>query len=242
MNHFKTASLLVMLAMVTLAAADPQPEPDVGTKIEPKTGFENLAEQLDDLALQHAIDVRGLALLKTFPPARVSAGGVEKQLQALLFDFNYVAIRGKDGIEQIIVLGIKQHVPDETIISTSKQGEHHFIEAALTGPNGDRIDVTLMIDTGAAYIVLPKTMIDELGLEEDALTEGRLQTANGMVKAQLGELSSLEIGDQVVDKVAAAFVEDDRLGNVKLLGMNVLNLYRFTLDDEQQTMTLLKIK
>lgn len=32
MNHFKTASLLVMLAMVTLAAADPQPEPDVGTK------------------------------------------------------------------------------------------------------------------------------------------------------------------------------------------------------------------
>ena len=63
-----------------------------------------------------------------------------------------------------------------------------------------------------------------------------------MVKAQLGELSSLEIGDQVVDKVAAAFVEDDRLGNVKLLGMNVLNLYRFTLDDEQQTMTLLKIK
>jgi len=234
--------MLVMITLLNLAAADPQPETEVKAKAKAKAGFDNLAEQLDDLALQHDIDIRGLALLKASPPVHSSAGVIEKQLQVLLSDYNYVAIRGDDGIEQIIVLGFKQHVPDETIINTSKKGQNHFIEAALIGPSGDRVEVTLMIDTGAAYIVLPKTMIAKLGLDEAALSESKLQTANGMVKAEVGELSSLEIGDQVLDKVAAAFVEDDRLGDVKLLGMNVLNMYRFTLDDEQQTMTLLKIK
>ena len=238
MKNFKTIAMLIMFAVLNPAAADPQPE----TTVQTKAGFANLAEQLDDLALQHDIDVRGLSLLKASPPVHSSGGGVEKQLQALLFDFNYVAIRGNEGIEQVIILGFKQHVPDEIIINTSKKGQNHFIEAALTGPSGERVEVTLMIDTGAAYIVLPKTMIAELGLDEAALTESKLQTANGMVKAQVGELASLEIGDQILDKVSAAFVDDQLLGDVKLLGMNVLNLYRFTLDDEQQTMTLLKIK
>jgi aspartyl protease family protein len=211
-----------------------------GSVQKPSRNFADLEEQINYIAATYDIDIEGAELLKS-DPARSVKGSIERQLKTLLADFNYVAIQeARDSIERVIILGRKQHFPDETVLDTKKKGKSHIIEVTIIGNNGMRRNLSLIVDTGSEYIVLPQSMISELGLEEKLLRERKLQTANGVVDAKFGQLTSIELGNETVNSVLAAFVDEKLLGGAKLLGMNVLRHFRFTLDDDEQTITLIK--
>ena len=82
--------------------------------------------------------------------------------------------------------------------------------------------------------------METLGLSEETTEERGLQTANGVADAHIGQLENLQIGNEIIRNVEVAFVDDELLGNVKLLGMNVLTRFRFTLDNQNQTITLVR--
>ena len=48
----------------------------------------------------------------------------------------------------------------------------------------------------------------------------------------------VEIGPEIVSDVEVAFVADEQLGDVRLLGMSVLGRYLVTIDDELDRITL----
>lgn len=206
-----------------------------------KFEFANLAEQLDQISQQHGIDIRGLEPAVAMPARRPVSGDIERQLEVLLSGFNYAASWAKDGkIEDVIILGLKTAAPKKTVMTTRRVGKNHIILAAIRGINNSRIEIELVVDTGASYIVLPESMIDSLGLDGDSMDERMMQSVNGRVNAKLGRLSALEFGNEIIRNVEVAFIEDELLGGVKLLGMNVLNRYRITLDDQKQTITFIR--
>ena len=87
---------------------------------------------------------------------------------------------------------------------------------------------------------MPESLITPLGYARDQLEIARLQTANGILEAQVGKLKAISLGNQIIHDVDIAFVDNNLLGNVILLGMNVLSQYRIILDDEENQITLIE--
>jgi clan AA aspartic protease (TIGR02281 family) len=96
----------------------------------------------------------------------------------------------------------------------------------------------LLIDTGADAVVLPTSMIAPLGLEQDALEEREVQTANGRAQALMGTLEAVWLDGERLGGVTVAFLEQEKLGTPGLLGMSVLGRYQMTIDDENNRLTL----
>ncbi|MCI0653576.1 MAG: retroviral-like aspartic protease family protein [Methylococcaceae bacterium] len=204
--------------------------------------FRSLADQLDDLAYRNNITIDGLELTASQPPKRVTGDSTER-VKRLLAEFNYVTILTSErSIERIIILGEKQVFPRGVTLHTRKKGKNHTIEGRVTGANGKQIPVSLVIDTGADYLVLPKSMMESFGVDPDSSETRKLQTANGLTDARIAKVKTLQIGNELIPDIEAAFIEDDQLGDSKLLGMNVLQRYRVTLDDREQTVTLIKVE
>jgi predicted aspartyl protease len=86
--------------------------------------------------------------------------------------------------------------------------------------------------------VLPLTLAGKLGFDRKDLEERDMQTANGKVTASYATLSGLWLGEVRIGDVAAAFIEDEKLGGNGLLGMSVLGRYKVTIDDENSRLTL----
>ena len=121
---------------------------------------------------------------------------------------------------------------------TSRRGSHHLVDALLIGPGGKRRTFPLMLDTGASIVVLPSSMIEDLGFEDGDLRPGTANTANGPVPIHLGTLRRVRIGRAAVDGVAVGFIADDKIGETSLLGMSFLNHFRVTIDDSGNRLTL----
>jgi aspartyl protease family protein len=197
--------------------------------------YENLAAQIQALAAQNGFSLVGLSRIEDVP-AKSLTGPPRQRLQAALDGYNHVMAGNK-----LIVLGKAQWVapiPKETVLPTRRIGLHHVIDATLTGLSKAELQVGLMIDTGASVSVLPLSMADTLGLAHDDLAERQVQTAKGQVRAKIGVLSALRLGNQKITDVEVAFIEDALLGDNRLLGMNVLGRYRMTLDDQRNQLTL----
>ncbi len=198
-----------------------------------------LADQLDTLSIRNDFIILGLERTETHPPKR-SRGKAQQQLKQLLSNFNYIMTHSIEGeVEKIIITGEKLVRQRGVIIDTERHGNHHMIKGFISGLNPDKIEVAFMIDTGADYIALPESMLEPLGIPASSLKQISLQTANGKITGNLGRLKSVEIGNEVIENVAAAFLPDKALNGTKLLGMNVLGRYQITLDNKQQTMTLI---
>lgn len=202
--------------------------------------YRNLAEQLDDLAYRHDFVIDGLEIVEDKPPRRIR-GDLPRKLERLLAGLNYATVlRYDQSIERIIILGEKPVLPQRLILPTRKVGNNHTIEAQITGANGKQIDVSLLIDTGADYLVLPLSLMETFEIDPDLAETRKLQTANGLTEARMAKVARLKIGGEVIDDLEAAFVADEQLGDTKLLGMNVLKRYRVTIDDRAQTITLIR--
>lgn len=200
----------------------------------------SLADQLENLSISNNFIISGIEQTERHPPKRIR-GKVQQQIKLLLSGFNYIMTHSIEGqIKKIIITGEKLPKQRGLIIDTKRQGNHHLVTGIISGPSPDKIEVTFLIDTGADYITLPQSMLDSLGIATDSLTKISLQTANGKITGNLGQLKTVEIGNEVLENIAAVFIPDKALNGVKLLGMNALGRYQITLDDKRQTMTLIK--
>lgn len=222
----------------------------------------DVEEELEQLMAEHGFEVRGIEQTAAHQ-GRVDDVDLVPRLRLLLDDFDHVIVQGSDGgVERVLILGEKVAVVappmdfgdpsddelldatdgqlgDSILIPTQRRGTSHSVNLTLQGPNGRKIQQTLLIDTGSDHVVLPASLIGPLGMAPNELTKQTVQTANGTVDARLGTLPGVFLDDiNRVEGVSVAFIEDSRLGGNALLGMSLLGRFLVTIDDEQNQLTL----
>lgn len=202
---------------------------------------EGLYEQAVSLQNQLQIRIDGLEKIKNEKKINLN-GNPEQQLLKVLSPFNQVISRNKDGqIERIVIVNKKQLRDKHRIILPARlQGKHLLVPVSISGNGKYWQNLDMLIDTGADSVVLPVSMITELGISESLLSQEMIQTANGVVEAKVGRLQALKIAGEIIENVETAFIDDDRLGPNSLLGMSVLGQYQLTIDDKSQSVTLFK--
>lgn len=221
---------------------------------------EGMPDQLQTLASRHGFKVQGFELLAPAPARRVS-GSPRMQIRKLLENYNYILVgTPNDGVEKVIIMGAKgQNAPPpgnestkatptsgtdpeqadgEIIVPTRQENGHHLVDGELTGSSGDGVTVTMTVDTGASFIVLPQSMAAELGFDVEELGKRQVSTANGLAEAAVGTLAAVAVGEAKVDGAEVAFIDDEKLGDHALLGMSVLGRFQFELDSEQSRLIL----
>ena len=200
---------------------------------------EDLYSQIKSLAEQHQFVVIGLE--KIGDEGTINAKGtVQQQIALLMTSFNHIIIRNdKAGIERLIILDKKtaNHL-GRIVVPIVTRNNHYFINASIKGTDNIWIDIELLIDTGANTMVLPLSMMSKLKLPKKDMKQSELQTVNGKVNAYTGQLPALEVGNEIVENIAVAFVEDKLIGDHSLLGMSFRRLYRFAIDAEQNHISL----
>ena len=203
----------------------------------------SLRNELEVLASQHSFTISGINKLEDEAANLGSEASLEERLKSLLSGYNYLLVHDATGeISELRILG--PHASAEELerrvsVKTMRRGVHHWVEAILVGPRGARRTLPLLVDTGASTVVLPNSMIEELGFKPSELQDGETQTAAGSVNVKLGQLYSVQVGHAHLRDVAVGFIEDDKLGEQPLLGMSFLGRFRLTIDDENNRVMLL---
>ncbi len=201
-----------------------------------------LRAQLADLAARNDFAIDGLDRVAE-APARLPNGDLRTQIETLLAGYNHMLMVRRGAVERVVVLGPKAPPGprlDRVTIRTTRSGRHHVASAVLVGTGRTRLDVAMLIDTGATTIVLPASMIERLGYRPDDLADAVMQTANGRVTGKQAVLRSVTMGSVVARDVAVSFIDDDRLGGKALLGMSFLGRFRMTIDDARNVVTLVR--
>jgi clan AA aspartic protease (TIGR02281 family) len=224
-----------------------------------------VAEELELLSEENDFTVVGLETTID-AVGRADREELYPRLRRLLENFDHVIVQGTDGaVERVIILGEKvPFVPPpppaasdaspspgtaaeqvdptaegaEIVVATEQDGSQHTVKASLEGAGGQRVDRTLLVDTGADFVVLPASLVGALGLDPNRLTQTEMQTANGKVTGRTGIIPGVWLGEHRVGDVQAAFIEDGKLGAGGLLGMSVLGRFTMTIDDKQGQLTL----
>jgi aspartyl protease family protein len=204
-------------------------------------GTDDLFSQIQALQNQNNIQVTGLERIQNAKKIMTS-GDLEQQIKQLFASYNHIVSRNTKGkIERIVIINKKQKRKDNRIVlPTSLQGNHFTVSVSLSGDGRVWQTVDMVIDTGADLVVLPESMIDQLGLTDSKFTLGKMHTANGMADAKIGLLKELKIAGETVENVEVAFIADQLLGENRLLGMSVLGRYQVNIDDKAQLITLIK--
>lgn len=204
---------------------------------------EELRGQLGRLASQHAFAIDGLDRIGAEDAPELVSGDLASRLRELLRNYNHLMIAGPGkAVERVVILGQKRGAPGappDPAVTLTRDGAHHRVEALVTGPNGRKLPLSLIIDTGASNLVLPESMIPALGFRDQDLRPSESQTASGSLAVRMGVLKSVALGEHEADDVGVTFVADRKLGNLHLLGMSYLGRYRFTIDDQKGELILM---
>jgi aspartyl protease family protein len=111
------------------------------------------------------------------------------------------------------------------IVLTKDRNGHFAVDARV---DGRRLE--FMVDTGASHIAIPMREAARLGIfPRPSEFTVRVNTANGVTKAAMVQLRTVEIGDILVRDVPAIVHPDEGL-SVNLLGMSFLSRVRWTHD------------
>src|SRR5215471_17786863 len=126
-----------------------------------------LRSRLEDLAAESGFAIGGLEWIGP-EAAGDERGSVSDRLNSLLRDYNYTILHdGRGGIEKVLITSRKiweaKVWADSATVYTVRVGNRHQVEATIAGPNGVVRTVPLIIDTGATSLVLPASLILELG-------------------------------------------------------------------------------
>ena len=201
----------------------------------------DLYEQILDVQNQLNIKIIGLDRIKNEEKI-ATRGNLNQQIEQLLASFNHIVSRNNKGeIERIVIVNKKHKSETQTIIlPTTHQGNHYIVSTQLTGDGSIWESMDMVIDTGADIVVLPASMISKLGMNNNNFSIQKMQTANGRADAKIGVLHTLKLGGETINDVQVAFIADKLLGNHKLLGMSALNRYQINIDDQSQSITLIK--
>lgn len=113
--------------------------------------------------------------------------------------------------------------PGRNVVLSKGQNGHFQVDARVDGRR-----VEFLVDTGASHIALREREAARLGIyPRPSDFTVRVNTANGVTKAALVQLRSVEVGDIVVRDVPAIVHPDEGL-SVNLLGMSFLSKVRWT--------------
>jgi clan AA aspartic protease (TIGR02281 family) len=202
---------------------------------------DDLFQQIQSLKSRMNIQITGLERIQNEEKVMTS-GSLEQQIKQVLALYNHIISRNAKGqIERIVIINKKQKPEDNRIVlPTSLQGNHFMVSVAISGNGSIWQTLDMIIDTGADLVVLPESMIAQLGLADSTFTRQKMQTANGMTEAKTGILQELKIAGETIENVEAAFIPDSLLGKNGLLGMSVLGRYQINIDDKTQLFTLIK--
>ncbi|MFQ5774552.1 MAG: TIGR02281 family clan AA aspartic protease [Kiloniellaceae bacterium] len=201
-----------------------------------------LQAQLRTLAEAEGVAVKGIERVGEASAREMEGGNLAARLKSLLFGYNYMLMHDSAGnIAEVRILGVERPaaaIPSRFAVPATRRGPHHEVDAVLVGPTGAWRQLPLILDTGASTIVLPASTIGRLGFRAADLEDGMAETAGGQVKAKVGRLASVTVGQAVVRDVAVLFIEDARIGGKALLGMSFLDHFRLTIDDAGQQIIL----
>lgn len=206
------------------------------------------AENVDDLlsqiqSLQSRMNIQITGLEKIGNEQKVSVrGSLDQQLRQALTSYNHIISRNTKGqIEQVVIINKKQKTDTDRIVLPTRYQDGHFLVSISVSGNGALWQtLDMIIDTGADLIVLPESMIDDLGMADNTFTPRKMQTANGEVNAKIGTLQEVRIAGETLANVDAAFIADHLLANNSLLGMSALGRYKLIIDDQSHLITLFK--
>jgi clan AA aspartic protease (TIGR02281 family) len=131
--------------------------------------------------------------------------------------------------------------PEQSIAAGSvplqRRGHHYLIKVGLNRVS----EVSLMIDTGASITSLSQNSFDALSQYSDFhyLGSRLFNTANGITQGAIYQADQLSLGSYVLRNVKLAVLDfqPDR-GIDGLLGMNVLQHFRFEIDQDRQVIHL----
>ncbi len=202
---------------------------------------DDLFNQIQSLQSRMNIKITGLERIQNEEKVMTS-GSLEQQIEQVLASYNHIISRNAKGqIERIVIIHKKQKPEvNRIVLPTTLQGNHFMVSVAISGNGSLWQTLDMIIDTGADLVVLPESMIDQLGLADSTFSRQKMQTANGMTEAKIGMLQELKIAGETVENVEAAFIPDPLLGKNSLLGMSVLGRYQINIDDKTQLITLFK--
>jgi aspartyl protease family protein len=206
---------------------------------------EDLRRQLENIAAERGFRIAGIELIGDEKSSNYRSKNLVNQINLLLANYNFILIRdAKDQIAQLTIVGLRVTPPERPsfpqYIKTEKFHSEHYVEAVLTGPNGQVLPLKFMVDTGASTLVLPQSLATTLGYAPDELKSVRVQTANGKTEGLTATLQTVRVGEAETEQVAVTFVEDHLLGGKKLLGMSFLGRFRMTFDGSNGLLQLEK--
>lgn len=115
---------------------------------------------------------------------------------------------------------------------TPTRGDNFIVQVRLN----NKLTVPFMLDTGASTVTITQEIADKLGITTGANTKyARFNTANGVIKAPLITLDSVEVGGAEVSNVLASIPPNLHMG---LLGTSFLNHFQYSIDPTASVLTL----
>lgn len=124
------------------------------------------------------------------------------------------------------------------VLSLQQSGENYVAAVRLN----DTTEANLLLDTGASLSVMSPEIFQRLSAQDYEFLQRNvvLQTANGPVKADMYRIHQLQLGKyQLADVEFAVLPVGDSLPDFSgLLGMNVLNRFRFEIDQINKELVL----
>jgi len=116
------------------------------------------------------------------------------------------------------------------------KGRHLIVDASIN----QRVSGRFLVDTGATHCVISKQ------LAKDVLLTGRndgekirVQTANGIVEATMGEARRIDIGDAVARDVPVAVMDQDPVPGLDgLIGLSFLQRFKYSVDSARGVLLL----
>ncbi len=144
-----------------------------------------------------------------------------------------------------IVNTLSGEAPEQSAVAGSvplqRRGSHYLIKVGLNRVS----QVSLMIDTGASITSLSQSSFDALSpySEFHYLGSRLFNTANGITQGAIYQADQLSLGGYVLRDVKLAVLDfQPNQGIDGLLGMNVLQHFRFEIDQDRQVIHLQKRK
>jgi len=133
----------------------------------------------------------------------------------------------------LALLPVRERLGDGARVPLDGDGTSWRVQATIDG----RARGNLLLDTGATYCVIAPAIARELGLPETGRF-ATVETANGPVRALVVRLPSLVLGDTACASDVDAIVHDAVPGLDGVLGLNLLNRYRYGIDPERRFLEL----